>query len=203
MTTISKRTAASTDDAYDDNTPWPSYSATGTLIIGNADGDTLWTGVRITGVNIAAGSTINSCTLTVVRPSWDGAGNEDVGVFFEEAASPATFSSSDTPYDRGNGGATLTTATINWVLGADGGPGDVEVSPDLKTLLQEVVDDVGAQLNDIVILTSGNVSTARAVISSFDSAPLEAPLLDIDYTAGGGGGAPARRRRLGLLGVGG
>lgn len=202
MTTISKRVSASTDDARDDNTAWPGYSATGVLFVGNADADTLWSGMRFTGINIPAGSTINSCTLTLERPDWSGAGNENVNVYMEEAASPLTFSSTNSPWDRGNGGATLTTATVNWLLGPDNGPGDIETSPDLSALLQEILDDLGTQVNDIVILTRGNTPTAHAVVASYDTDPTSAPLLDIDYTAGSGGGMAIRKRRLGLLGVG-
>lgn len=202
MTTVSKRTAAGSDDAVDDNSEWPGYADTGTVIIGNADAQTLWAGLRFTGVNIPSGSTINSCTLSVHRPDWTGAGGEDVDVFFEEDAAPATFSSSDTPYDRANGGAALTAASVNWVMGADNGPGDLEVSPDLKTVLQEVVDDIGVQLDDIVLLLRGNVASAPGFFSSYDTSPTDAPLIDIDYTAGAGGGGAVRRRRLSLLGVG-
>ena len=62
-------------------------------------------------------------------------------------------------------------------------------TPDIQTLIQEVIDDTTGQLNDLTFVMQDDVvsgSTTRDV-ESFDTTSGEAPFVTIEYTAGGGG----------------
>ena len=80
-------------------------------------------------------------------------------------------------------GRTLTTAKVTWTATAMGT--GVKASPDIKTVIQEIVDRAGwASGNDIVIIFDC-LTNANTRFASWDHASQAAPSISIDYTAGG------------------
>ena len=107
MTTVSKRTAASADDAFDHTPGFIGYSHTTTLWTGMTNAQSLVLGARFVDVDIPAGATINSATLTLVDDAFEGATHlADVGC--EDTASPAAFSAGSSPKAR-----SMTTARLS------------------------------------------------------------------------------------------
>lgn len=204
MTTYSARIAESTDDAYDSNDSFPGSSNTDTVIYvgATAVGETLYSGFIHDAVNITSGATINSCTITGYRIAFSSDGNEQVTIYCLENGTPTTFgTATNSPFDQFTAG-TVTSASVSWTMGADGGDNDPELSPDYAAVVQEVVDTVG-NVTDLETLITGTVN-AQANFYSFDNPTTgRSALLDLDWTAsGGGGGSAPKKRGLALLGVG-
>jgi hypothetical protein len=197
VTTVSKRTAASADDAFDHTPGFIGYSHTTTLWTGKSNNQSLVLGARFLTVDIPSGATVNSATLTLVDDAFEGATHlGDAGC--EDSASPATFSSGASPKARTMTAARLSSQTVTEpAVDASWTSGNFAAS------VQELVDSYGAITNLVVLLDGA--PAANGTFNhwySFDTDSTKAPLLDLDYTAGGGGGAAPPRRRLGLLGTG-
>ena len=192
MTTYSSRILTGTNDAHDSNDAFPgSQNTAANIFIGaTAVGETLYSGFIHEDVNITAGATINSCTLQVQRITFDSDGNEQVTVYMLEDGTPTTFgTASDSPFDQYTAGP-VTTASVSWTMGADGGDNDPEVTPDLAALVQEALDDSGGDLTDLETLITGTVNANASVYAFENTTSGRSALLDIDWTAGAGGGDP-------------
>ena len=207
MTTYSSRILTGTNDAHDSNDGFPGSQNTATNVyIGpTAASEVMHSGWIHEDVNITAGATINSATLTVYRIGFDSSGNEVLdspGIVCLESGTPTTFgTATDSPYDQYTAGP-VTTTTVSWTMGADGGDNDPEVSPDIAALIQEALDDSGGDLTDLetlVVDTGAGASVCSAY--AFENATSgRSALLDIDWTAGAGG--PAFTGYMTLVGVG-
>lgn len=96
---------------------------------------------------IPAGVVIQRCTLTVTgNASGKASGTIGLRASFEQSASPKNFSLGTAIRER-----TKTTRSVYWqqaVLASS----ELASSPDLSTLLQEVVDTQGAELANLVVL---------------------------------------------------
>jgi hypothetical protein len=141
-------------------------------------------------LDIPAGSTIDTCVLTVQGTSTV---NDDMSadIFMESgAASSNDFVTEADLVDR-----TRTSASVEWVatLGEDA---DME-SPDFSTVLQEVVDNAGwASGNNVCVIIwakTGSILSASVKVNG-DDVPVT---LDVSWTEGATGDAsgPGRRRR--------
>lgn len=200
MTTYSSRITTGSNDAYDSNDAFPGASVTSTtLFIGpTAASEIMVTGFIHEDVNIPAGSTINSCTLQVQRSGFDSSGNEVIDtVVMKESGTPTTFNTTtQTPRDQYDAGG-ITTATVGWNMGADGGDNDPEVTPDLAALVQEVVDTVGDVTDLMTLIRDTGAGALVAVVYAFENATTgRSALLDIDFTEGAGGGAAVSEHRV-------
>lgn len=178
MPTIDKTVAASSDDANQDSLGNVSLTQTPSLVI---DATNEWFGARwdISAAPIPSGSTITTCTITCEFP--ESANDEpDHAMFFQEAANPSTFTTAGSNISS----RPRTTATVNWSSANLGAPGDF-TSPELKTVLQEVVDSQG-QLDAIVWIVQGSADAARDFrVTTWDGTPSLAARIHIEYTTGG------------------
>lgn len=99
--------------------------------------------MRFSGIDIPAGSTILSAYLRVNLYAANGAGSL-TKIFAEKSASPSN------PTSNANYAAkTVTTAVVDWV--APSGTSGFASSPDISSVIQELVDTYGS-LSEVVIL---------------------------------------------------
>lgn len=161
--------AASADDAKQAGTTMTLTDTVLTLTAG-----TQWWGFRFTGCTIPAKSVINSAILTIYVPPTrdDPAGMVIYGCYGNDARVFETASNDIST-------RTMTTASVAWT-GTNIGTNATKNSPDLKTIIQEMVD-YGLGSGDVVLLVDAVASTdinARA----YDGYPADAAQLTIDYT---------------------
>lgn len=199
MTTVTDRVSASLHDA---STPaneaaHPFFSATGSLWWGE-DADQMYNGMIWDGVNIPSGATFqDGCNIQITDVQF-GSFDQNMDVRGIKTATLTEWSAASSPVDRvGN----ATTAAISWQVLI--GSGATVTSPEIKTVLQEIADAVGA-ITDLTLILEDPEGVANAItdVESFDTSAAEAPFVTIEYTAGAGGGAAPVRHDLGLLGVG-
>lgn len=187
---VSPQVSASYDDAEDKrNSTTFSNSATRINLVDDAADSASWCGgVRFQVPSIASGDTIDSATL-------------DVNVQATLRDDPNLFICGN-DVDNGNDfnteqdimGRTRTTATVNWI---DTGVGAGAVSsPDIASVMQEIVDRGGWAANQYMVflmITLGTSSNSFR-ISSYDESSSLAVVLSVTYTAAAGGGQPMMAR---------
>lgn len=177
MASFSTSIAASSDDARE--------AGVGTVTLNettpSTSGTSRWLGFRYTNVTIPAGSTINSAKQTVVIIGSND--NPDLDIYGEDTDDAATFTT--TSYNIT--GRTLTTAKVNWTASGIGtGSKD---TPDLKTIIQEIIDRPGwSSGNDIALLWDSLSSSNYIVIYAYDNGS-NIPSITIEYTEPASGGA--------------
>lgn len=170
MATFNTAIAASTDDA-DQAAGAVTTNAT-TL---NANATSQYIGLRFLNVTIPQGATISAATLNVyfTSASFD---SPNVLIYAEDVDDAATFTTGANDIS----GRTLTTANVAWNA-SNIGTGS-KTSPDIATVIQEIIDRPGwASGNDIVIIIKGNSASSAMRIATYDSANPEAQI-NITYS---------------------
>lgn len=139
-------------------------------------------GMRFTGLMIPQGATI---TNAYVQFTVDETDSRTTNLTFrgQDADDAASFSSSS-----GNISSRPTTsASVAWsppAWNSVGAAGANQRTPDLSTIIQEIVDRVGwASGNDLVIIVSGS---GERTAESYDGDSSKAPLLHVEYQTGAG-----------------
>jgi len=161
------------------------YSETRTTdyhIADSADADRWITGMRWASVDIPQGATIDGAVVNVYIENnnyWD---NLYTTIWGEDADDANDWASNDNPLDR-----VSTTATVNWGDGSGEGFGQWIESPDISTIIQEIVNRASWAGDHLVLCiegrTSGTTYNSRQYSMNQDIG--YAPTLEIDYTAGG------------------
>lgn len=180
MTTFSAQVAASSDDAD---------QAAGTVDLTastmNANSASQYIGLRFLNVTIPNAATINSASISLnfTSASYD---DPDVTIYAEATDDSTTFTTGSSNIS----GRTSTSATVTWT--ATGIGTGTKTSPDIKTVIQEIVNRGGwTSGNDINIIIKGNGGSSAFRIRSYDAGS-DYPQINIDYTAGGGSTQPSR-----------
>lgn len=175
MAVYDERIAANSDDARFYTGSSFFSNSTNTIFIGNASGDTNLGFWRFINLPMGPGSTIDSAFITFHSPEF-GSGNPlNLRIYGFDEDNTATFSSS--PMSR-----PLTTAfvdwTINpWVYNAD------HTTPDLKTIVQEIVDRAGwVATNAIGFYITNNGSSFSSEFEAREASAVRAARLVINYT---------------------
>jgi len=188
LTTFNAFIAASSDDAQ---------QVGSTVTLTDSTIGLYWSdyslGLRFQNVTIPNSATINSAKLTVnvVNTSND---TPNCTLYGEDTDDAATF----TTASNNISGRTKTTASVSWTA-SDIGVG-VKDSPDIKTIIQEIVDRAGwTSGNDLNLILQGS-TTSALTIHAYDGGAGSSyyPAITIEYTTGGGD--PARERVLYLSG---
>ncbi|MEN6421321.1 MAG: hypothetical protein ABFD76_05180 [Smithella sp.] len=192
MTVLNSQIAAAADDCY------VQYSSGWTLFFGDIQvgpGDRKsGGGFRFPGVNIPAGATITAAYLIFTCCAYSFSGSHPVQsqIHGEKSGSPAAFSTrANYQTRRGTvvGGADdshITSAYISWTLSESWSAGSEYQSPDLKTILQEIIDDIGA-ITDLVLFWDDHAGNSYASTYfnraySYSTDPAKAAKLHIEYT---------------------
>jgi hypothetical protein len=197
MTTLDLQVAASADDAHEQN-DGTNFSSTGIRVrcTGHTTNNNRYNGgARFTNVTVPPGATIDTAYLTIVAPTED---DPNVDIYGNDVDNAADFSTEADVTSR-----VLTTATVQWTASNIGTATPVN-SPELKTVIQEIVDRAGwSSGNAMAIMMRGrNDAISDFRVTSYDDDPADAVKLHIEYTAGGGADAMPmamdtyRRRRV-------
>ncbi|NNE70002.1 MAG: T9SS type A sorting domain-containing protein [Rhodothermales bacterium] len=176
--------AASADDAEE------TLSSGAVLLTGNvlelpedAPGSQDLKGMRFQNITIPSGATIDSANIQFHVHSTTADVAVTVTFVGEDIDDAPTFTT--TTYDIS--GRTETTASVNWAIPhwvAVDDEGSAQQSPDLATIIQEIVDRSGwASGNDIVIMVKASSGSGKRNPDSWDYSNADAPELTIAYTA--------------------
>lgn len=188
-TTITEQIAAGADDTYH------SFNGVATHTFNNSGNDVavglfdtgqtqLGAALRFTTVAIPVGAVIQSASLTLVASGSDSAGTVRSKIRAVDADS-ATVPANDAAFHAPG----YTTAVVNWDAIPAWTNGTSYTSPDISTVIQEIVDRAGwVSGNSIVLLwddldqrstqSSGVVRRGQ----SYNNAPANAPVLTVGYT---------------------
>lgn len=177
-TTVEVRVGASNDDAEERANHSMYRNSTDLELIHDSDDQTV--GMRFGSVTVPQNATIVNAYLEFTV---DETGNTDgsLTIHGQAADNPPSFSDSSSDIS----GRTATSASVSWVLDTDNRwnhAGDKKQTPDLKTIVQELVYRAGwssGQAMVFIITGSG-----KRVAESYDGSHSNAPLLHIEYEVG-------------------
>lgn len=176
---------ALTDSGLDADQNGATVNVTGTSL--NCHNTDRYIGLTFPSCNIPQGSTIDAATLDVymVTTAYD---TPDLTIYAYDYDRGWSFTASD--YNISN--LTPTTATVSWSASNIGS--GWKTSPELKTIIQELVDRAGWEAVSATIVINGASSGSAFRIYSYDySDGSRAAVLNVTYTApAGGGGQPTR-----------
>lgn len=180
---IFRQIATSSDDAEEAASGGTPDITSSDIEIVNDGATTQQVGVRFTNITIPVGATIQAAYLRFVGDEAQSAGTQNADIYGEDADSPGTFTTSSNNIT----GRTETTAKVDWDAVPASVVGQIQTSPDIKTVIQEIVDRAGwASGNNMVILIEPGGSNATRTYVSYDSQPYVSAMLHVEYTAGGG-----------------
>lgn len=152
-------------DSDDATIPWRGYSSIG---------------FRFRTVAVPQGATIDAAKIIVSANTNDN-NNFEVYIQADDADDSAVFSSGDRPKDRA-----LTTASVTWTGQPIWYTDNWVDSPDISTVVKEVVDRPGwASDNNFSICTGDHAHYTYRNINTYDGDTSKAPKLHIEYTVGG------------------
>jgi len=175
---LERRVASSSDDAEESASGVVNLTSTNLDLVFNASNQTV--GMRFTTLSIPAGATITRAYIQFTSRKVDQ-GAASLTVRGQTVDNPGTFLGTS-----GNlSGRSRTTAAVSWSPPSwgMGEVGAAQQTPELKTVVQEIVDRPGwSSGNALVIVITG---TGVRVASSYDQSPAEAPLLHIEYATAG------------------
>lgn len=200
-TTITATVAAGTSDLSWHNEGVGSFSNTAaTILIGDSDAanNARWGLIRVTGLTIPVGATINAASITVKPTGISGTipAMTIYGVLGDNLAAPTT--------RAGVNALGLTTANVAWTPGAwtignltDG------TTPDLKTILQEIVNQGTWTSGDAIMLVfsvprDAFVSANAISFRAYDNTPADAAVVSVTYSTAFAGVANAGSDQTGI-----
>ena len=181
-TTLNLQVGSSSDDAEEiENGGAMNTTATLVTVVASLfQGLRHWGGIRFTGLSIPAGSTITACTVEI-RSDTFITGHDDIriDVHMEPTAAPSTFTTTSGDIT----GRSRTTASVSW--SADNVADDTFiVSPDIKAVLQEVVDSFTPTTIVVILKPQQTQATSKIIdFKTYDNDPSLAAKLNITYTS--------------------
>jgi MSHA biogenesis protein MshQ len=145
-------------------------------------------GMRFRGVDIPQGATINSAYIEFETDETDS-GTTSLVIFGEDGDSPNQFENNDNNISDDR---TKTSASMNWVPSAWNSVNELHQTPDISSIIQEIVDRGGwvANNNLVIIIEPGSgcsTSSCQRTAESHNGESGAAPLLVVDYTLGSSG----------------
>jgi len=153
-------------------------------------------GLRFTNLEIPQGSTILSAILEVNAEGNSTSGSPAVTIRGEDVDSSSQFTSSTNDLTN----RSTTSAGESWTLGNYGPDGTWHASPDISSVIQEIVNRSGwAQGNALSLILDMNTNNRRA--KSFERSATQAPRLTVTYesTAGASAVKTVRQRLVELV----
>lgn len=179
VVSIDVRVAASSDDAEDRLASGAVKLKSSDLELGEDKGRPQLVGLRFAGLSIPRGASITSAHLQF-QVDEVNTGTTDLTIAGEASDDALTFTSSS-----GNiTSRTTTAASVTWSpppWATKGEAGAAQQTPDIATVIQEIVNRPGWQSgNSLVLIIAG---TGERTAESFDGDATGAPLLHIEYVA--------------------
>jgi hypothetical protein len=178
-TAINRQVSTSSDDSYETGAAY--FSLTTTTLVAksytdNTNSGYICSGMRFQNITIPAAATITSAYITgyVESNTYD---NANMKIYGNDVDDAATYSTGAKVISRNR-----TTAYTSWV--ADGVSTGWANSPDLSTVVQEIIDREGwASGNDISLMMIANTDTGKELrVTSYDGNHTRAPKLYISYS---------------------
>ncbi len=177
-TTIEVRVAASTDDA---STRAGAINLTDNFCyLGKDSSYTLSSGYRFLGITIPNGATITTAYIIFTCYYARTGDTVRLKIAGEQNNAAATFST----YADYTGRA-KTTALVDWDFTTDWAAESTYNSPEIKTIIQELVNDYGGLSNANIVLLfddDGSDTSAERYPYSYNGSTTKAALLHIEYT---------------------
>ncbi|TWX70672.1 hypothetical protein ESZ36_03135 [Colwellia demingiae] len=139
-------------------------------------------GMRFKSVDIPKGATINSAYIEFETDERDS-GTTTLIIAGEDADSPKEFKNGKRDISK----RTKTLASINWTPSAWNSTNELHQTPDISTIIQEIVDRTGWAANNNLVLivepgTGCTSSSCQRTAESYDGESGSAPLLVVEYT---------------------
>lgn len=191
MTTIDLQVVSGADDAHENDNNGNFAHDTITVRCDAATGGAsrFNGGMRFPNATVPNSATIDTAYISAVFPSTQR-DSPDLDILAEDVDDADDFSTTQAVTAR-----TRTSASANW-SGTDLGTGSFVNSPDISTVIQEVIDRAGwVSGNAIVIFADGENTTPPELgcrFTSYDQSTTDATKLHIEYTAVTGKTRPTR-----------
>ena len=172
MATYSAYITASSDDARQSGS---TMDLTGGYP--NTNSSNVWVGFRFLNVDIPQGSTINSAYINLNVLAAD---DPDVDIYGNDVDDAATFTTTSNDISS----RALTTAKVNWTA-SNIGTYSRKDSPDIKTIIQEIVDRAGWSSGNAIAILFDSLSSSYVNYKAYDSGEgaTQYARLTIEYTS--------------------
>jgi hypothetical protein len=174
---LERRIAASTDDAEESASGATNLTSSNLQLVFNASNQI--DGLRFTNLTIPKGAIITTAYVQFAA-ELNESGATSLGIRGQAADNPTTF----TGVNLNVSSRPRTVDSVSWVPPAwtAGAAGAGQRTPELKTLIQGIVDRAGwASGNALVLIITG---TGVRTAYSFDGNAAQAPLLHVEYATG-------------------
>ena len=178
-TTVSSRVNAGSNDAEQRQTGGTMYldSSDLELVYDTSTTGNQYVGLRFTGVNVPKGKTITNAYIQFTVDETNS-GTTNLTVKGQAADNPGTFTTAT--YNVSS--RAKTSASVAWAPAAwttVGAAGTAQRTPDLKNIVQEIVNRTGwAQNNAMVFIITG---TGERTAESYEGSSTKAPQLVVTY----------------------
>jgi hypothetical protein len=169
---------ASADDGYTNDLPQFLPSSTA-FTVGDTSGYTSEGWLRFDSAGIPIGAEIDSAHVQFTAKGNTTANTVNLNIYFEDADDP------DEPSDRSDFLGRSKTSAVAWNAVGGWSSGVTYDSPELKTILQEVIDRPGwasGQAIQVIIMDNGSSGSAYRSAQSYDQSPALACELHVTYT---------------------
>ncbi len=155
------------------------------LTSGDLDlGDKPYNGLRFQNVDIEQGASITNAYIQFTADKDNQSASASYTIKGQASDDASVFTTSNSNITS----RSTTSASVNWnnipAWNTAGQTADAQKSPDISTIVQEIVDRVGwSSGNAMAFFVSG--SSGKRSAKTYDSDPAKAPKLVIEYTTGG------------------
>lgn len=139
-----------------------------------------YVGLRFQNIAIPAGATILSAYIDFTISATDSS-SPSYTIVGQKALTPGSFTSTSGNISGRISAANATSASVSWASVANPSAGSTLTSPDIKSILQELVNQSGWTSGNPIVLAVKGSGTRRIV--SYDGNTGQAPLLRIKYQA--------------------
>lgn len=181
MTSIVVQVSASNDDAIE-NRSNGSVARTGNIEISSTYNPA---GVRFQNVTIPKNATIDSATLNVYVNS-ASVDEPNLYIYGQAADNAGEFINATNDISS----RPKTTAKTTWYVASPGTGAGSKTSPDIKGVIQEIVNRAGWTSGNALVLIFVDISGSNFRFRSWDTDAATAAKLTVNYTVSGGGGDP-------------
>ncbi|MCZ2112805.1 MAG: hypothetical protein LC131_02960, partial [Anaerolineae bacterium] len=181
MTSIVVQVSASNDDAIE-NRSNGNVSRTGNIEISSTYNPA---GVRFQNVTIPKNATIDSATLNVYVSS-SSIDEPNLYIYGQAVDNAGEFLNATNDISS----RTKTTAKTTWYVASPGTGTGSKTSPDIKAVIQEIVNRAGWASGNALVLIFVDISGSNFRFRSWDIDTATAAKLTVNYTVSGGGGDP-------------
>ncbi len=178
---VSSRVSSGNDDAEEFSDGEMYRSSTDLELM--RDGGVQTVGLRFSSVNIPTGATITDARITFEIDEERSASSNPVGIRIsaEDADDPSSFSSSDNNISN----RTKTSASSTWNITSNPAVNNDLTTPNLASVVQEVVNRGGWSANNAMVFILEEVSGSGVRwVESYNGESSNAPLLEVSYSSG-------------------